>query len=217
VAPGPYETLQVDDNGRGMDAEVLARSTEPLFTTKPEGLGTGLGLSMVRRAVEESDGFLSITSRPGLGTSVVLGFPTAERPVVALGAAPRGVSADTQRPARVLLVDDEPTVLSATCALPEALGCDVTCARTPEEARAEVARGAVDLLVTDISLGPTMNGVELARAVRAQLPELPVLFITGFATGPVLEGAQALGPVLWKPFGVDALRRTVRGLLGDGP
>ncbi len=218
-----YVRIAVRDTGVGMDAETLARASEPFFTTKGVGKGTGLGLSMVDGLAAQSGGAMRIESRPGEGTEVRLWLPVATgasaaakageaaAPAAAASAWPRPAGAG--RPRSVLLVDDDLLVLSGTAAMLEDLGHAVTEAASPRAAL-EILRSAahLDLMVTDFAM-PGVNGLELAGAAREARPGLPVILATGFAD---LRGVVDPGlPRLAKPYGQEDLAARIAAVLGE--
>jgi signal transduction histidine kinase len=198
--PGDQVLISVRDNGDGMPPEVLARATEPFFTTKPKGKGTGLGLAMVGRFAEQSNGRLRIESSPGAGTTIELVLPRAA--VIGL-PAPQSAAADeapaagvldplTHGRASILVVEDDEQVRLVTATFLRDLGYTVTDAANAEAAEALAqAMEAIDLLVTDVSL-PGVDGPALAARLRIERPSLPVLFITGCPPGPALQGEAVL-------------------------
>ncbi|MYM33316.1 response regulator [Duganella sp. FT94W] len=221
VAAGDYVALSVSDTGAGMTPEVLARAFEPFFTTKPAGQGTGLGLSMVYGFAGQSGGTVRIDSAPGRGATVSLLLPRHAGAAESDDTAPATPSA---APAlwrkKILVVDDEPLVRLVAVEVLADLGYDVV--EAEDGAGALVVLGAhpdIDLLVTDVGLPNGMNGRQLADAVRARCPDMPVLFVTGYAEHAVLNhGHLAPGTqVLTKPFTADGLDRRVRQLLGQLP
>jgi signal transduction histidine kinase/CheY-like chemotaxis protein len=187
IVPGRYIEIAVADTGSGMGGDVLARATEPFFTTKEIGQGTGLGLAMARGFAEQSGGALAIESTPGQGTTVRLWLPAAD--AEADGATDRDAPADAPEPARprLLLVDDEEMIREVLSAQLEDAGYFVSVAASADEALSLLTMVQVDLLVTDLSM-PGMNGVTLIREVHGRKPELPAILLTGFAT----EAAQLL-------------------------
>lgn len=214
IAAGLYLTVTVEDNGGGMSEEVRRRATEPLFTTKSSG--TGLGLSMVRRFVKEAGGFLQIDSALGEGTRVVMGFPpsTGSRSLRPSSLAPGQGRTVTSR-GRVLLVDDEAALVRSLSAGLVSAGFEVHGASDPRRALELLDAHDVEVLVTDILLPYSLNGIGLAHRVRTFRPELPVLFMTGLADRAVEDEARAIGPVLRKPFDVARLTREIREVLGQ--
>jgi signal transduction histidine kinase/CheY-like chemotaxis protein len=195
---GQYIRLSVSDTGTGMDEATRTRAIEPFFSTKGVGKGTGLGLSMVHGLAAQLGGSLTIDSVPDQGTTVSLWLPLSG---AAVGC--ENLSVDAAGPAApmsrgtVLLVDDEELVRMSTADMLIDLGYVVVEAATAHEALQLVLRGLKpDLLVTD-HLMPGMNGAQLARALKADRPELPVLIVSGYAEA---EGVDADLPRLTKPF-----------------
>jgi CheY-like chemotaxis protein len=182
VAAGAYLRLSIIDTGMGMTPEVLAHASEPFFTTKPMGKGTGLGLAMARGFVEQSGGGTAIESQVGRGTTVTLWLPLAEagsKPDEAGGAA---AIVQRGKKARLLVVDDEPLVREIITQQLEAAGHVVVSAGGPQEALVLLDAGEpVDLLVSDLSM-PGMDGVALLREAARRRPKLPAILLTGFAT-----------------------------------
>lgn len=180
---GSYVWIEVDDTGTGMPAEVLARASEPFFSTKPPGRGTGLGLSMVRGFVEQLGGAFSIRSDVGAGTVVRLWFPEAIEAAPNEPVVPAVVPAPLRK-ATILLVDDDARVIASTKLLLHAIGhrvIDVSSAETAIEIIEK--KTPIDLVMTDYAM-PGMTGIELASYIRRFRPELPVLLVTGFADVP---------------------------------
>jgi PAS domain S-box-containing protein len=199
LPPGGYVRLSVSDNGEGMDAETLARATEPFFTTKGVGKGTGLGLSMAHGLAEQSGGRLVIRSRLGQGTTVDLVLPQAHADedinVFAGKLRPEGI--ETLPPQSILAVDDDGLVLMNTVAMLEDLGHRVFAVSNAADALALLRREEVDFVITDYAM-PQVNGVQLAEAIRRDHPELPVILATGYAE--LAPGDVSDLPRLSKPF-----------------
>ncbi len=195
LEPGSYLRISVADTGVGMDPATLARATEPFFSTKGVGEGTGLGLSMAHGLAAQLGGALSIQSEVGVGTSVDIWLPLAEaapRPT-----APRLVEDWPTAFGDALLVDDEDLVRASAREMLVDLGYRVVEAPSGEEALRLIDAGLrPDVLITDHVM-PGMTGAVLAAAARERLPELPVLIISGYAQA---EGAAAAFPRLAKPF-----------------
>ena len=194
---GRYVRLSVRDQGHGMDANTLARATEPFFTTKGVGKGTGLGLSMVHGLAEQLGGRLQLESEPGAGTTASLWIPVARgADVVEHRSEP--VPGHEAKSLHILAVDDDALILVNTAAMLEDLGHEVTIAYSGREALAALGRlERVDLVVTDQAM-PGMTGTELIAAIRHERPGLPVLLATGYAELP--DGESADVPRLNKPF-----------------
>jgi CheY-like chemotaxis protein len=182
LKPGHYVRLCVSDTGTGMRPEVLAHASEPFFTTKAKGEGTGLGLAMARGFAEQSGGGLHIESAVGQGTTVRLWFPVAE------GGLSPDVSHDEvdtrrkERQRRLLVVDDEPLVREIIANELEAEGYAIASAANGAAALELLNTGEqFDLVISDLSM-PGMDGIELVREVQSRRPKLPAILLTGFAT-----------------------------------
>jgi PAS domain S-box-containing protein len=214
VPGGPYVRLTVSDTGHGMDASVLAHVFEPFFTTKPLGKGTGLGLSTVYGIVKQSGGYVWVDSAPGAGTSVHVDFPVARTPApTADGPTP----AIRTTPARglVMVVEDEPAVRAMVSRVLEEEGYDVVVAQDGREALSALAdRNGVRLVVSDVAM-PVMSGRELGDMLARTHPDLPVLYMSGFADDEIVSrGLLEPGrPFIQKPFPTDLFTRRVAELL----
>ena len=194
---GQYIRISVIDTGDGMDEETLRRAAEPFFTTKGVGKGTGLGLSMVHGFAEQSGGHLILYSQKGSGTTAELWLPVAK--TSAQPIAPAQVTPPKMfRPLTVLAVDDDALVLMNTVATLEDLGHTVFEAYSAKEALEILRReDSVDLIVADHAM-PKMTGTELAKVVRSEWPDIPVLLATGYADR--VPGDDIGLPKLTKPF-----------------
>ena len=184
---------------KGCSEEILARATEPFFTTKGVGKGTGLGLAMVHGLTTQSGGTLRLKSSVGVGTEVELWLPVAARaPAGATAQAPTAGGA-ASRSLTILAVDDDELVLLNTVAMLEDLGHTVIQANSGEAALQALAEAeTVDLLITDHAM-PRMTGAQLAQRVAAERPGLPIVLATGYAELP--SGEDAGLARLAKPFG----------------
>jgi signal transduction histidine kinase len=215
LAPGEYVCIAESDTGHGMDDTTLKRATEPFFTTKGAGRGTGLGLSMVDGLVAQSGGAMRITSQTGVGTRVELWLPVCaeaprERAPVPL---PLPLPVEEVRACRVLVVDDDPIVASGTAAMLEDLGHIATEVSSGDAALQLLgSEPAVDLVITDHAM-PGMTGTELAACIRRRWPELPIVIATGYAEVP---GESDLSlPRLSKPYRQQELAELLAQLIGE--
>ncbi len=213
LVPGRYLVLRVRDGGAGMDAATLSRATEPFFTTKGPGRGSGLGLSMVQGLAAQSGGGLALRSTPGRGTEAAIWLPRAEAPADAAPARPPAPAIAPRAPeggGTVLVVDDDPLVAAGTAALLEDLGYRTIVTASAWEALARLAEGpGIDLVVTDHAM-PGMTGLELAERLRRERPGLPVVLATGYAE---LTGSPAWLPRLDKPYRQEELGAVVARML----
>ena len=218
LPPGEYAVLSVSDEGEGMPAHVLERATEPFFTTKPQGKGTGLGLAMVQGFVQQSLGRLEVESELGRGTTIRMIFPVATEgamPAQKSAAAPlredpRG-SAET-----ILVVEDNDDVLALAREHLNGLGYRVLVARNGEEGLQVFGReeDKIDLVFTDIIMPGGVNGLVLAGKVRERRPDVPVLLTTGYNEELVADGPRApSSEVLGKPYSRPQLADRVRAAL----
>jgi CheY-like chemotaxis protein len=215
--------ISVTDTGSGMTDAVRDSAFEPFFTTKEAGRGTGLGLSSVYGFVRQSRGSISLESTPGLGTTVTMLLPAfqGEVPAPAVLAAwtrslPPGL--------RVLLVEDDTEVRAVAQRFLASLKCVVSSHNCAESAWTELIRGdEFELLLTDIELGPGINGTEFARRARALRPSLPVLLTSGYSKhlADVRREEPGRWPLLKKPFSREELATAVSlalsGANGFGP
>ncbi len=215
--PGAYVVIEVADTGCGMAPEVLARATEPFFTTKEPGKGTGLGLSQVYGFVRQSDGFLTIDSALGAGTIIRIHLPRVE------AEAPRASSqSDTPGGSgKVLVVEDDPDVRELVIAQLQDLGyATLAAASGPEALDVLEAPGThpIDLVLTDVVMPGGMSGVELVRAARARRPGLKAVLTSGYTAGSVTGAAgEAVDlPMLSKPYQQAELARVIRDVLSRG-
>ncbi|HYF60537.1 MAG TPA: ATP-binding protein [Burkholderiaceae bacterium] len=210
---GRWIVLSVSDSGSGMTDEVRERAFEPFFTTKVEGKGTGLGLAQVASMCEQAGGITRIDSSAGEGTTVTLVLPASTREAaVAPEAAPRGVDA---LPCEVLLVEDNLELAATTRSLLESFGARVVHAPSADAALETVAARAepFDVVLSDIMMPGSMNGLALARHLRRRSPTLPIVLMTGYAAE--IHGALAAGfEVLPKPCVPETLAAALAGAMG---
>jgi two-component system, cell cycle sensor histidine kinase and response regulator CckA len=215
LLPGEYVAITVSDTGHGMTPDIQSKVFEPFFTTKPVGQGTGLGLSMVLGFIKQSGGHLHLTSAPDEGTSVTLCLPRASGPTEQRLARTTVASGHGQT---ILLVEDDPDVRRVSASTLGALGYAVVAASgTTAALEALEADPAIALLLSDVVLGGGSTGFDLAREVRRRRPELPVLFVTGFAD-PGASGKNTLDgafDMLLKPFRREQLAAKLQAALGS--
>ncbi|SDB73817.1 PAS domain-containing hybrid sensor histidine kinase/response regulator [Belnapia rosea] len=214
---GQYVALSVTDTGTGMPPEVIRRAFDPFFTTKPIGKGTGLGLSMIHGFVRQSGGQVRIYSEIGQGTTMCLYLPRhygAKEGTETSAVVAEARSAEAGE--TVLVVDDEPTVRMLVTEVLEELGyIAVEASDGAAGLKVLQSNARVDLLVTDVAMPGGMNGRQLADTASKLRPELPVLFITGYAENALIGNGQLVPnmQVVTKPFTVEALAVRIRDLL----
>ena len=216
VAPegllGDFVAMTLSDTGTGMTTEGLARAFEPCYTTKEVGLGSGLGLSQVYGFAKQSGGAASIESEVGRGTSITLFLPRATN----ISTEPRSAASDAvpvAEPAYVLLVEDDDEVAGATAELLQDIGFQAVRVRDGKAALTTLDRSPpIELVMSDIVMPGGMSGLELARALREQRPELPVVLATGYsqyARQVVKEGFT----LVEKPYRRDVLAASLRSAI----
>jgi signal transduction histidine kinase len=201
--------LSVADTGVGMTEEVRAKATEPFFTTKATGAGTGLGLAQVFAVADQSGGSVEIESAPGRGTIVHVRLPRApDFATPPLIAHPRNGDPDPAPRGAVLVADDDAFVRAHIVDTLEAAGFSVLAASGAEEALKLLAARPVDLLVADFAM-PGMNGAELIRAARGRQKSLRALIVSGYSDSAAIDAAAGDVRVLRKPFDVATLVNAV--------
>jgi PAS domain S-box-containing protein len=214
VTTGQYVMLAVTDTGCGIPPELIEQVFEPFFTTKPEGQGTGLGLSMVYGFVKQSGGHVKIYSELGQGTTVRLYLPRtrAEEDVESqTEAGPVTGGSET-----VLVVEDDDEVRNTVVDMLAELGYSVLKARDAQSALAIIESGmAIDLLFTDVVMPGTLRSPELARRACKRLPDIAVLFTSGYTDNAIVHGGRLDDGIdlLSKPYSREALARKLRHVL----
>ena len=216
LPPGDYAVLSVTDTGFGMSPEVIAHAIEPFFTTKPPGVGTGLGLSMVYGFARQSGGHLKIYSETGVGTTIRLYLPRSSD----AGSVSRDAASDRVDLPRgnelILLVEDKMELSAIAARQLTSLGYTVRVAGDGRSAL-EILHGddRFDLLFTDVVMPGGMNGYQLAELARQLRPEMAVLFTTGFARAPNPGSSDGGEPrrLLSKPYHRRQLAESIRAAL----
>ncbi|MFN7135492.1 MAG: response regulator, partial [Myxococcales bacterium] len=211
---GQYVMLAVSDTGCGMPPEIKERIFEPFFTTKPEGRGTGLGLSMVYGFVKQSGGHIAVYSEVGHGTTFKIYLPRAMQQEVApveLHHGPVEGGSET-----ILVVEDDAEVRRTVVDMLKDLGYRVLTAADGQSALVVIESGVpIDLLFTDVVMPGPVRSPELARRARGFLPQLEVLFTSGYTENAIVHGGR-LDPgvaLLSKPYRREDLARKIRHLL----
>jgi CheY-like chemotaxis protein len=206
--PGRYICVSVEDTGCGMPEDVLSRATEPFFTTKSVGKGSGLGLSQVFGFAVQSGGHLCIDSAVGKGTTIRFYLP------ISADGENTEAGRDIHAPTKVLLVEDDPDVQLVTVEALRYMGYSVLTADDGAAALDTIERDPeIDVLVTDVVM-PGMSGVDLLQQARALRSHLKVLLVSGYARGQlptIPDGCDFLA----KPYRVEELEARLRRLLGD--
>jgi CheY-like chemotaxis protein len=214
---GQYVAICVTDTGTGMSPEVVARAFDPFYTTKPSGLGTGLGLSMICGFTKQSGGQARIYSEIAVGTTVRLYLPRHDGQVerdateAPLAEAPEAEVGET-----ILIVDDEPTVRMLVTEVLEELGyAMIEAADGASGLKVLQSNVRIDLLITDVGLPGGLNGRQMDDAAGKPRPDLPVLFITGYAENAAFgNGYLKRGMhVFTKPFALEVLGSRVKSMI----
>jgi PAS domain S-box-containing protein len=215
IVAGSYVLLSVSDTGCGMTEEIKSHVFEPFFTTKEQGKGTGLGLSIVYGIVKRSGGYIVVESEPNAGATFTIYFPRVEAAPDVL--PPAGLPARTDRESGVVLVvEDEDQLRKMVCEFLAHGGYTILEASDAQEAMKRVARFAkpIDIVVTDVIM-PKIRGPELVRKLQEKLPDLRVVYISGYTgSSLVREGILEAGTVLvQKPFKLQELAQVIRETL----
>ncbi|HEY8571883.1 MAG TPA: ATP-binding protein [Phenylobacterium sp.] len=218
TAQGDQALIEVSDDGPGIAPEIMEKIFEPFFTTKPVGEGTGLGLATVYGIVKQSDGWISIDSKPGEGAAFRIFLPvhipsSVVQPAPQPVAPKRPAARDLSGAGRILFVEDEDAVRSVAAKLLRARGYEVMEAASGEEALelAETHAGEIDLMISDVVM-PGMQGPDLLKQARQYLGAAPVMFISGYAESEfsdLLEGETNVS-FLPKPIDIKTLAERVK-------
>jgi len=217
--PGDYVVLTVSDTGTGMTDEVKARLFEPLFTTKPSGKGTGLGLVTCQNIMHLSGGHIRFYSESGKGTTFKIYFPRQNGPI-RIPAQPKDSEIAPCGTETLLVVDDEPTVRQLACAVLEAHGYKVLQASNGEEG-VRVVRDfkglPIRLILADVIM-PLMGGQAMAELLKMTNPDIEILFSSGYSDDAITRyGVLESGvEFLAKPYTPTMLARKVREMLDNG-
>jgi CheY-like chemotaxis protein len=207
---GEYVLISCSDDGEGMSEAVARRAFEPLFTTKLQGSGTGLGLAQVLALCEQSGGTAKIDSVPGSGTTVRLYLPRYREARAVAGVVDEAaLDARSASQGMVLLVEDNEDVAAGIAAVLETFGCEVHHEATADRALDVLSAGETfELVLSDVQMPGKLSGVDLAERVRLSWPKQKIVLMTGYADE--LERARHIGvAILAKPFNIDELHALV--------
>jgi len=216
VVPGQYVMIAVSDTGSGMSPDVIAQAFEPFFSTKPEGKGTGLGLSMVYGFAKQSGGHVKIYSELGFGTTVKMYLPRSFEDEDAL--EPVELREPTGGTETILVAEDDEGVRDTVVELLGELGYRVLKAPDATSAMAIVSSGIpIDLLFTDVVMPGPLRSPDLARKAREAIPNLAVLFTSGYTENAIVHGGRLDAGVelLGKPYTRSALASKIRHVLAN--
>jgi signal transduction histidine kinase/ActR/RegA family two-component response regulator len=214
VRQGPYVMVGVTDSGVGMTREVQAQLFQPFFTTKPQGVGTGLGLATVYGIVKQAGGWIWVYSEVGRGSTFKIYLPIIDQPATPVQAIPK---TDVRGTETILVVEDQADVRKLTVKALKKLGYKVHSASRPDEALAlaQSFPEPIHLLLTDVVM-PGMTGRDLADRMAKLLPGLPILFMSGYTDDAIVQYGVLDPGVAYiaKPFTADSLGQKVRETLG---
>lgn len=205
---GTYVRVTVADNGTGMPKEVLDRAFEPFFTTKERGKGTGLGLSQVHGFIAQSGGDVVVTSEPNRGTQIDLYLPRLAGEEQSRSVKALDLSTET-----LLLVEDEPDLLSAAAEMLRSIGYEVIAVSNATEALEVLAsRTEIDVVFSDIVMPQSISGIELARYIKAHYPEIHIVLTSAYplATLRREHGELAEFVFVHKPYRLSDVARAIR-------
>jgi two-component system cell cycle sensor histidine kinase/response regulator CckA len=212
--PGKYIKLSVEDNGTGMDKDIIPHIFEPFYTTKEIGKGTGLVLSTVYGNVKQNGGCISVNSEPGNGTTFSIFIPVSnnsktieEKPEEEQIYPANGT---------ILVVEDEEMLRTMITQMLKAIGYSIISAAGPMEAISicETGKEHIDLLLTDVIM-PDMNGSELKLRIEKIIPDIKTIFVSGYTLDTIVKrGAFIKGAnFIQKPFGISDLAKKIRSVL----
>ncbi len=211
VVPGDYVELFVTDTGSGMTPDVVARVFEPFFTTKPHGQGTGLGLAQVYGFARQSGGTARVETQAGQGATVAMLLPRSSPPVAAVAEAPLpGSRTRAAEHLAVLVVEDDDGVASIVLEMLDQLGHrGLRVSSVPAAVAVLAGSDCIDLIFSDVLLGTSGSGLDLAREVARRNLNIPLVLTSGYGGGVTARLAAARLPFLRKPYTLDALRATL--------
>ena len=220
MTPGMYVQIAITDTGSGMTEETLSRAFEPFFSTKERDKGTGLGLAMVYGFVKQSGGSVQISSELGNGTTIDIFLPAAKDSQEEVQQRARSTSVGLHKAvsAKVLVVDDEHDLLEVTSSYVEGLGFDVISASDGNSALELLEKNLdIEFLLTDIVMPGGINGVSLAKQVRLRLPDIKILYMSGFPSGVIADksGIELDAPLITKPFSYGELVSALDEMIRD--
>ncbi len=216
IRPGEYVCLRVSDTGQGIDPEIQPRIFEPFFTTKPEGRGTGLGLATVYGIVKQLGGYILLESALGKGTAFDILIPRSlKRPEETQQRVPSDTHGDTGGSETILVVEDEEALRSMIEEVLNGSGYKILTASNGTEALETLRRVSdIHLVITDVVM-PEKNGITLSREIARYAPQMPILFMSGYADEQLAHRGILLPDVRFiaKPFTAEQLVQVVRDIL----
>jgi PAS domain S-box-containing protein len=218
VPPGPFVELTVSDTGQGMDQTTVERIFEPYFTTKGVGKGSGMGMALVYGLVRQYGGFIKVASEPGQGTAVRIYLPVVSEEAVEKPAE-RRQALPLRGEERILLVDDEKSIVDMFKAILEQLGYTVTPNYSSKKALEifQASPDSFDLVITDQTM-PGLTGLELASKILKIRPDIPVIICTGYSSTIPAKKSKEIGveKIIKKPVRINDLAKDIREVLDKG-
>ena len=205
-ASAGHVAISVEDTGAGIAPDILGKIFDPFFTTKPIGKGTGLGLSQVHGFAHQAGGTVKVASELGKGTRITILLPRKETADTAEDAN----AVDIGGSGTVLLVEDNPEVASVSAGLLEQLGYTVRRVADAEAALREIELDGIDLVFSDIVMPGKMDGLGLARHLKATRPRLPILLASGYSDAAL--SVRGDFPILRKPYEIHELSQAIAKL-----
>ena len=213
LSPGQYARLTIGDTGHGMTSAVRERIFDPFFTTKKNGDGTGMGLSVVHGIVTHLHGAITVKSELGNGTTFQVYFPIAEKRAITPALPKSAIPTGTER---ILLIDDEETIVDVASQILRGLGYRVFTETVSRHALWTYMKDpfAFDLVISDQTM-PGMKGAELFKKIQSVRPELPFILCTGFSKNVTRESVLSMGiqELIMKPYTKNELAAVVRNVL----
>ena len=218
VVAGQYVMLAISDTGSGMRQSVINRAFEPFSTTKREGEGTGLGLSMAYGFVKQSNGHIKIYSEVGNGTTIRIYLRHSfQREIEMTESEPEQIEGGTET---IVVVEDDEAVRATAVDILSGLGYRIITACDGENALQKLAEaGYIDLLFTDVVMPGSLKSPELAKKAKEMFPDIDVLFTSGYTQNAIVHGGR-LDPSLLlisKPYRKEELARKIRCILNSKP
>jgi signal transduction histidine kinase len=209
ISAGRYVTISISDTGHGIEEAIQHRIYEPFFSTKKAGKGTGLGLSMVYGFVKQSGGHIEFTTGKGSGTTFTLYFPVTEQPPSTIKLSDTGFPGGHET---ILCVEDDEIIREFVAQRLQALGYKIIVSASAAEALAVVRGGTpIDLVFTDILMPGSMDGWQLADAIRQIRPHMKILYTTGYSNvSSERMGSVAGIHLLEKPYRLSRLAQMIR-------
>jgi len=230
VTPGHYVMVAVSDTGTGMSPELLEKVFQPFFTTKAQGKGSGLGLSMVYGFIKQSGGHINVYSEVGHGTAIKMYLPRKfadgeAKPEIA-GHPVEAASVETETPLaaapvsrnpKILVVEDQEAVRAVACGFLEDFGYDIVEAEDGLQALARLQEHPdVDLMFSDVVMPGGLNGFDLAQAARGIRPDLKIVHTSGYPKGAMVHQEEPRfreGFIIMKPYRREDLQKIIRDAL----